>query len=188
MSETVEGGGYNIRFRHVSGDFGPYVFPKSCTVFHLKEKVLEEWCRNYNKAVQAAGSGSGSGSGSGQQGSQQQMQMQMQQGTVQGEGGMGTTGLPSSSPPQLPTTSGAALAVAMRSPPPPASATDLRIIFGGRMLENQKLVKELQHSMGNPQGTKLVTMHVVVRPPAEDKGTSQGGRRKRQGNACCAIQ
>ena len=33
----------------------------------------------------------------------------------------------------------------------PKSAAELRIIFGGHMLENQKFVKDLQTAMGNPQ-------------------------------------
>ena len=41
--DGLGGGGYNIRFRHATGDFGPYTFPKSCTVLTLKEKLLEEW-------------------------------------------------------------------------------------------------------------------------------------------------
>ena len=37
--------GYNIRFRHVCGDFGPFLFPKASTVMTLKEKLLEEWAK-----------------------------------------------------------------------------------------------------------------------------------------------
>ena len=119
--------GYNIRFRHVAGDFGPYVFPKTSTVMTLKEKLLEEW----------------------------------PQSSLAG------------------------------NPVAPKTASELRIIFGGRMLDNQKLVKELQHSMGNPQGQKIVTMHVVVRQPSEDKGVSSGGRRKGSSprvSSCCILQ
>ena len=39
------GDGYNIRFRHVCGDFGPFLFPKASTVWTLKEKLLEEWAK-----------------------------------------------------------------------------------------------------------------------------------------------
>ena len=120
--------GYNIRFRHVAGDFGPYVFPKTSTVMTLKEKIMEEWP------------------------------------------GMVSSG----------SLVGANIVA-------PKTASELRIIFGGRMLDNQKLVKELQHSMGNPQGQKMVTMHVVVRQPSEDKGVSSGGRKKAT-YRCCVVQ
>jgi len=118
--------GYNIRFRHVCGDFGPFLFPKASTVMTLKEKLLEEWAK-----VELSGS-----------------------------------------------------AVA------PKCAAELRIIFGGHMLENQKLVKDLQQAMGNPQGQKVVTMHVVVRQPSEDKGVPGGGRRRkgRESSSCCVLQ
>jgi len=121
------GDGYNIRFRHVCGDFGPFLFPKASTVWTLKEKLLEEWAK-----VEMTGS-----------------------------------------------------AVA------PKSAAELRIIFGGHMLENQKLVKDLQTAMGNPQGQKVVTMHVVVRPPSEEKGIQSGAGRRRKGresSSCCVLQ
>ena len=121
--------GYNIRFRHVAGDFGPYVFPKTSTVMTLKEKIMEEWP------------------------------------------GMVSSG----------SLVGANIVA-------PKTASELRIIFGGRMLDNQKLVKELQHSMGNPQGQKMVTMHVVVRQPSEEGGTATGGKRKGQGSSCCVVQ
>ena len=143
-TEATEG--YNIRFRHVSGDFGPYLFPKTCTVLSLKEKVMEEWPKVVGTQASVAGT---TGSGAADAG-------------------------PSPSPSQ----------------PAPKSAAELRIIFGGRMLDNQKLVKELQHSMGNPQGPgKMVTMHVVVRQPAEDKGPASGNRRRKgQGSSCCVVQ
>lgn len=32
-----------IRFRHTSGDVGPFAFPPSSTVLSLKERVIQEW-------------------------------------------------------------------------------------------------------------------------------------------------
>lgn len=41
---TAEGEeGYNIRFRHIGGDLGPFVFNKNCTVLNLKERLMQEW-------------------------------------------------------------------------------------------------------------------------------------------------
>jgi len=57
------------------------------------------------------------------------------------------------------------------------------------MLEERKLLKELQHSMGNPQGARVVTMHVVVRHPADEKGGASGGRGKDvRVRTCCSVQ
>mmetsp|Transcript_37280 Transcript_37280/g.80558 ORF Transcript_37280/g.80558 Transcript_37280/m.80558 type:complete len:151 (+) Transcript_37280:1-453(+) len=147
--------GYNIRFRHVGGDFGPYVFPKTCTVLNLKEKIIHEW----PKVNRGGGGGDNNNS-------------------KEGDGSATTTG----SPQGVGTTGGTSSGTAVV----PRTAQELRIIFGGRMLDDQKLVKELHHSMGNPQGQKMVTMHVVVRQPNEDKARASGGKRKGK-KACCVV-
>ncbi len=82
------------------------------------------------------------------------------------------------------------------SPQPPPSAQDLRVIFGGRMLENQKQVKELHQVLGlgvpgaGGAGGKLVTMHLVVRPADDDKkaGAGAGAKARGRSGACCVIQ
>ena len=153
--DGLGGGGYNIRFRHATGDFGPYTFPKSCTVLTLKEKLLEEWPKeplqgrpknnNNNNAV------------------------------------AGTT--------TTTTTTTKQHQESKSQHPIPRDPSELRIIFAGRMLEERKLVKELQHSMGNPQGARVVTMHVVVRHPADEKGGASGGRGKDvRVRTCCSVQ
>uniref|UniRef100_A0A7S1X7T6 Ubiquitin-like domain-containing protein n=1 Tax=Tetraselmis chuii TaxID=63592 RepID=A0A7S1X7T6_9CHLO len=36
-------GHVEIRFRHISGDVGPFRFPSSATILNLKERVCQEW-------------------------------------------------------------------------------------------------------------------------------------------------
>mmetsp|Transcript_47765 Transcript_47765/g.121875 ORF Transcript_47765/g.121875 Transcript_47765/m.121875 type:complete len:121 (-) Transcript_47765:352-714(-) len=39
-------GQVEIRFRHISGDVGPFHFPTSATILNLKERVCQEWQQN----------------------------------------------------------------------------------------------------------------------------------------------
>mmetsp|Transcript_13324 Transcript_13324/g.37669 ORF Transcript_13324/g.37669 Transcript_13324/m.37669 type:complete len:121 (-) Transcript_13324:391-753(-) len=38
-----ESGQIQIRFRHISGDVGPFPFPGTATILNLKERVCQEW-------------------------------------------------------------------------------------------------------------------------------------------------
>jgi len=39
----MAGESIQIRFRHTSGDVGPFGFPPSSTILNLKERVCKEW-------------------------------------------------------------------------------------------------------------------------------------------------
>ena len=160
--DGLGGGGYNIRFRHATGDFGPYTFPKSCTVLTLKEKLLEEWPKE--PLLQGRPKNNNNNNNA-----------------VAGATKKTTT--------TTTTTTTKQHQESKSQHPIPRDPSELRIIFAGRMLEERKLVKELQHSMGNPQGARVVTMHVVVRHPADEKGGASGGRGKDvRVRTCCSVQ
>lgn len=46
-------GQVEIRFRHISGDVGPFHFPTSATILNLKERVCQEWQQSTELVVAA---------------------------------------------------------------------------------------------------------------------------------------
>ena len=53
MGDPAGESGFNIRFRHVAGDIGPFLFPKATTVLGLKERLMQEWPTGKDHALRA---------------------------------------------------------------------------------------------------------------------------------------
>lgn len=52
----------------------------------------------------------------------------------------------------------------------PRTVKDVKLISAGRILENNRTVGECRSPLGDVPGG-VTTMHVVVQPPAPEKGT-----------------
>jgi len=54
----------------------------------------------------------------------------------------------------------------------PKTINDVKLINGGKILENNKTLAESRLPIGELPGG-VITMHVVIRPPASDKNTEK---------------
>lgn len=69
----------------------------------------------------------------------------------------------------------------------PRVISDLKLINAGKILENNKTLAESRVPVGEIPGT-VVTMHVVVRAPAPEKGPEKPGPKKTKQSKCgCTI-
>ncbi|GAB4813495.1 hypothetical protein N2152v2_000541 [Parachlorella kessleri] len=70
----------------------------------------------------------------------------------------------------------------------PGSAAELRLILSGRFLSDTDSLRGLhsQNSLGEPKDDYLVTMHVIVRPPAAASLPVQPVEKK-AAKTCCTI-
>ncbi|CAL5223633.1 g6177 [Coccomyxa viridis] len=67
----------------------------------------------------------------------------------------------------------------------PSAASDLRLILGGKFLDNSETLNDLRPSMGELKADTVVTMHVIVRPaPAGKPQTSKEKKEAQQGCGC----
>lgn len=57
-------------------------------------------------------------------------------------------------------------------PESPTSVADIRLILGGKFLENSESLDVLRQSLGDLADTQVITMHVVLRQP-QAKGKKQ---------------
>ncbi|KAL8513469.1 hypothetical protein ACS0TY_012799 [Phlomoides rotata] len=69
----------------------------------------------------------------------------------------------------------------------PKSVTDMKLIHGGRVLENGKTLSESRVHVGDLPGG-VITMHVVVQPPVVKKKTDKKqSDKQKQGSCSCTI-
>lgn len=69
----------------------------------------------------------------------------------------------------------------------PKSINDVKLINGGRVLENNQTIAESRMSVGELPGT-VVTMHAVVRTPVVDKSSEKHSAKFPKSNRCeCTI-
>ncbi|KAF5186661.1 Membrane-anchored ubiquitin-fold protein [Thalictrum thalictroides] len=69
----------------------------------------------------------------------------------------------------------------------PKSVNDVKLIYAGRVLENNKTLAESRIPFGDLPGG-VITMHVVVQPPLARKKTDKNTDEKTKQNLCsCTI-
>ncbi|XP_073390270.1 membrane-anchored ubiquitin-fold protein 3 isoform X2 [Physcomitrium patens] len=69
----------------------------------------------------------------------------------------------------------------------PKSINDLKLINAGKILENTKTLADSRVLLGEIPGC-VITMHVVVRPPSNDKASEkQQSETPNSENCCCTI-
>jgi len=68
----------------------------------------------------------------------------------------------------------------------PKTINDLKLINGGKILENNRTLGESRVTIGEVPGG-VITMHVVVRPPQVDKNQKQLGNSPKQNRCGCTI-
>ncbi|XP_059625750.1 membrane-anchored ubiquitin-fold protein 3-like [Cornus florida] len=69
----------------------------------------------------------------------------------------------------------------------PKSVSDVKLIHAGQVLENSKTLAESRVHFGDLPGG-VITMHVVVQPPAAKKKTDKNQEEKVKQNSClCSI-
>lgn len=69
----------------------------------------------------------------------------------------------------------------------PKTINDLKLINAGRILENNRTLEESRVPVGELPGS-IITMHVVVRPPAFDKNNEKQLVKASNTNRCtCTI-
>lgn len=68
----------------------------------------------------------------------------------------------------------------------PKTINDLKLINAGKILENNKTLAECRSAICDLSG--VTTMHVVVKPPSQDRGFEKDDGNKSKGNRCrCTI-
>ncbi|WOL08669.1 membrane-anchored ubiquitin-fold protein 3-like [Canna indica] len=69
----------------------------------------------------------------------------------------------------------------------PKTINDVKLINGGKILENHRTIAESRVPVGELPGG-LITMHVVVRPPVVDKKNEKQQAKDHKHNRCeCSI-
>ncbi|KAJ3677328.1 hypothetical protein LUZ60_003052 [Juncus effusus] len=68
----------------------------------------------------------------------------------------------------------------------PRTIQDLKLINAGRILENKWTLNESRVPVGDTPGI-VITMHVVVRPPSNDKKTEKEKANATKGRCSCNI-
>lgn len=68
----------------------------------------------------------------------------------------------------------------------PAAVPEIRLICGGKFLDNATTLTGLARVIGPPDPEVPVTMHVIVRPPAPTKA-AEAKAKPQAAKSCCTI-
>ncbi|KAK9917878.1 hypothetical protein WJX75_009168 [Coccomyxa subellipsoidea] len=70
----------------------------------------------------------------------------------------------------------------------PSSIADLKLILGGKFLDNGEILNDLRPAMGEIKVDTVVTMHVIVRAAGAGKSQGPSKEKERQQGCYCLIQ
>ncbi|KAG0574408.1 hypothetical protein KC19_VG260500 [Ceratodon purpureus] len=68
----------------------------------------------------------------------------------------------------------------------PKSINDLKLIYAGKILENYKTLADSRVLLGEIPGC-VITMHVVIRPPTNDKASEKQQSETPKSQTCCCT-
>lgn len=69
----------------------------------------------------------------------------------------------------------------------PKSAADVRLILYGKILENNKQLRDYKKEIGEVKADTLVTIHVVVRKAVTSKSAGASGKEEKAKGCGCTI-
>ncbi|BDA48807.1 probable membrane-anchored ubiquitin-fold protein 4 [Coccomyxa sp. Obi] len=71
----------------------------------------------------------------------------------------------------------------------PSSTADIKLILGGKFLDNGEILNDLRPAMGEIKADTVVTMHVIVRLAGAGKAQGPSSKEKERQQGCyCLIQ
>lgn len=68
---------------------------------------------------------------------------------------------------------------------PPASASEVKLILGGKWVDDSRALFDYRKEMGDPDVDSVATIHLLVRKMAH---AGKGGKDGVPGKCCCSIQ
>jgi len=73
-------------------------------------------------------------------------------------------------------------------PDAPSSISDIRLILGGKFLDNTDILDVLRRALGgDPSETPVITMHVVIRQPLAGKQSGKAKEQEKAKGCSCVI-